>query len=141
MQPTVLPVLGTRIASVTYDEAVEIILRRARAEQPNAYICAANVHTVSLARRDPLYRGALNGALLAVPDGAPLVWARRDVSLRTCPKSYITAESQTLVEDFFVRRSLRGMDFAELSARQVEAFVILERAFAAGINNGQHNTR
>ena len=58
--------------------------------------------------------------------GAPLVWARRDVSLRTCPKAYITAESQTLVEEFFVRRRLRGMDFAELSARQVEAFVILE---------------
>ena len=57
---------------------------------------------------------------------APLVWARRDVSLRTCPKPYITAESQTLVEEFFVRRRLRGMEFAELSARQVEAFVILE---------------
>jgi hypothetical protein len=72
---------------------------------------------------------------------APLVWARRDVSLSTCPKPYITAESQTLVEEFFVRRRLRGMDFAELSARQVEAFVILERALIAGMNDGQHNTR
>jgi hypothetical protein len=45
------------------------------------------------------------------------------------------------VEDFFVRRRLRGMDFAELSARQVEAFVILERAFAAEIDYGQHTTR
>jgi DNA replicative helicase MCM subunit Mcm2 (Cdc46/Mcm family) len=71
----------------------------------------------------------------------PLVWARRDVALRTCPKPYITAESQTLVEEFFVRRRLRGMDFAELSARQVEAFVILERALTAGMNDGQHNTR
>jgi len=73
--------------------------------------------------------------------GAPLVWARRDVSLRTCPKAYITAESQTLVEEFFVRLRLRGMDFAELSARQVEAFVILQRALTAGVNDGQHNTR
>jgi hypothetical protein len=73
--------------------------------------------------------------------GAPLVWARRDVSLRTCPKPYITAESQTLVEEFFVRRRLRGMDFAELSARQVEAYVILERVLAAEIDYGQHNTR
>lgn len=71
----------------------------------------------------------------------PLVWARRDVALRTCPKPYITAESQTLVEDFFVRRRLRGMDFAELSARQVEAFVILERALAGKMSDGQHNTR
>jgi hypothetical protein len=73
--------------------------------------------------------------------GAPLVWARRDVSLRTCPKAYITAESQTLVEEFFVRRRLGGMDFAELSARQVEAFAILEEALAARMNDGQHNTR
>ena len=71
----------------------------------------------------------------------PLVWARRDVGLGTCPKPYITAESQTLVEEFFVRRRLRGTDFAELSARQVEAFVILERALTAGMNDGQHNTR
>ena len=71
----------------------------------------------------------------------PLVWARRDVALRTCPKPYITAESQTLVEEFFVRRRLRGMDFAELSARQVEAFVIMERALAGKMSDGQHNTR
>jgi N-acetylglucosaminyldiphosphoundecaprenol N-acetyl-beta-D-mannosaminyltransferase len=75
MQPTVLPVLGVRIASVTYAEAEEIILRQARAEKNNAYVCAANVHTVALARHEPLYRQALNGALLAVPDGTPLVWA------------------------------------------------------------------
>jgi hypothetical protein len=73
--------------------------------------------------------------------GGSLVWARRDVSLRTCPKAYITAESQTLVEEFFVRRRLGGMDFAQLSARQVEAFVILERALANRICDGQHNTR
>lgn len=70
-----------------------------------------------------------------------MVWVRRQVSLRTCPKSYITAESQTLVEEFFVRRRLGGMDFAELTARQVEAFVILERALAAEMNNAQQNTR
>ena len=71
----------------------------------------------------------------------PLVWARRDVALRTCPKPYITADSQTLVEEFFVRRRLRGTDFAELSARQVEAFVILEKALTGKTIDGQHNTR
>jgi len=73
--------------------------------------------------------------------GAPLVWVRRQVSLRTCPKSYITAESQTLVEEFFVRRRLGGMNFAELTAKQVEAFLILEKALATEMNDGQHNTR
>jgi hypothetical protein len=73
--------------------------------------------------------------------GGPLVWARRGVSLRTCPKPYITAESLTLVEEFLVRRRLGGMDFAELSARQVEAFVILEKALTGKTSDGQHNTR
>ncbi|MGB7718686.1 MAG: hypothetical protein WBL65_02225 [Bryobacteraceae bacterium] len=68
----------------------------------------------------------------------PLVWARRDVALRTCPKPYITAESQTLLEDFFVRRRLGGMDFAKLSARQVEAFVILEKALTGKPLAGRH---
>jgi hypothetical protein len=72
---------------------------------------------------------------------APLVWARRSVALRTCPKSYITAESQTFVEEFFVRRLLRAGDFASLSARQVEAFVILEKALAGEISDAQQNTR
>jgi hypothetical protein len=69
------------------------------------------------------------------------VWARRGIALRTCPKSYITAESLTLVEEFFVRRRLGGMNFTELSARQVEAFVILEKALAKEMNDGQQNTR
>ena len=64
---------------------------------------------------------------------ARLVWARNHVSLDTCPKAYITAESQSLVEEFFIRRRLRGFN-EEMSARQVEAFVILEKEFAAEIN-------
>ena len=32
------------------------------------------------------------------------VWARKTVALETCPKSYITAESEALVEEFLVRR-------------------------------------
>ena len=36
-----------------------------------------------------------------------------------------------MVEDFLVRRRLGGMCFEELSARQVEGFLILEQALAA----------
>jgi hypothetical protein len=59
------------------------------------------------------------------------VWARKTVATESCPKSYITAESDGLVEDFLVRRRLGGMNFKELSARQVEGFLILEQALAA----------
>jgi len=67
--------------------------------------------------------------------GAP-VWARKTVATESCPKSTITAESEGLVEDFLVRRRLGGIDFGELSARQVEGFLILEQALAVELRGG-----
>ncbi len=64
------------------------------------------------------------------------MWARRNVTLDRCPKPYITVESQSLVEEFFVRRRLQGFDSDGLSARQVEAFTILESELAAELNSG-----
>ena len=69
------------------------------------------------------------------------MWARKDVAIETCPKSYITAESQTLVEEYLVRRRVNGIKFSELSARQVEAFLILKKALVTEMNDDQHNTR
>ena len=71
----------------------------------------------------------------------PPVWARKHIAVHSCPKSYIAAESLALVEDFFVRRSLGPTNFEALSAKQVEAFVILERELAEERNHGQHTTR
>lgn len=68
------------------------------------------------------------------------MWARRGVSLGTCPRSLITAESQTTVEEFFIRRRLGLMYEEQLTARQVEAFAILEKELAAEIKY-EHNTR
>ena len=59
------------------------------------------------------------------------MWARKTIAIDSCPQSYITAESEGLVEEFLVRRRLGGIDFDELSARQVEAFLVLEQALAA----------
>jgi hypothetical protein len=58
------------------------------------------------------------------------VWARKTIAIESCPKSYITAESEGLVEEFLVRRRMGGMSFEELSARQAEAFLVLEQALA-----------
>ncbi len=65
------------------------------------------------------------------------MWARKDVALFTCPKSFITPDSETLVEEFFVRRRMGAIEFSELSAREVEAFAILEHALTAEIRDGQ----
>jgi hypothetical protein len=69
------------------------------------------------------------------------VWARKDVAVFTCPKSYITGESETLLEEFFVRRQLGGLDPDRLSARQVEAFAILEKAVEKEGNHGDEERR
>jgi len=61
-------------------------------------------------------------------DNAPPVWARKMVASETCPKSYITAESLGLVEEFLVRQRLGVMSLAELTARQVAGFLILQQA-------------
>jgi hypothetical protein len=66
-----------------------------------------------------------------------VVWARGQAALTTCPKSFITAESEALVEEFLVRRKLGGLRFEELSARQVEAFLILEKE----LSDEHRNTR
>ena len=68
-----------------------------------------------------------------------LVWARRGVSLDTCPKPYITAESLSLVEEFFVRRRWRAIDEKDLTARQVQAYTILEQQLAAETAAGNAN--
>jgi hypothetical protein len=76
-----------------------------------------------------------------VGQGARPVWARADVATVTCPKAYITAESLCLVEEFLVRRRLGGMKLEELTARQAEAFLILEKALAREMRHGGHSRR
>ena len=74
------------------------------------------------------------------PD-VPPVWVRKRIAISTCPKSYISAESYVLVEEFFVRRRLGGIRAAELSARQAEAFVILEHELESERRDGQRSAR
>ena len=62
------------------------------------------------------------------PDASErIVWARKDVALTTCPKSYITAQSSGWLEEFSVRARLGITDIRDLPARDVEAFLILEQ--------------
>jgi len=53
------------------------------------------------------------------------VWGRKQVQTRECPKSLITGESVTLLEEFFVRRRLGIADSLETEARKTDAFLIL----------------
>lgn len=46
-----------------------------------------------------------------------------------------------MVEDFFARRRLGGIRVSELTAKEAEAFVILENELASERNDGQHSAR
>jgi hypothetical protein len=74
------------------------------------------------------------------PVGPP-VWAAKNVVLHTCPKSFITSESQALLEEFLVRRRLGAIEIRDLSAKQVEAFALLEKALSARMRDGQQHRR
>jgi hypothetical protein len=70
-----------------------------------------------------------------------VVWARGGVALTRCPRSVITAESETRVEEFLVWKRLGRAATGELSAKQVEAFVVLENAMEREKRNGERRTR
>jgi len=62
---------------------------------------------------------------------ARVVWARKGAACESCPKSYVAARSVAWVEQFWVRKRLGEKGTAGLTARDVEAFLILERECAA----------
>ena len=72
-----------------------------------------------------------NGGWLPADDGPErVVWARKGVATTTCPKSFITAQSVTWVEEYLVRRRLGQKGIDRLGARETEAFLILDHELA-----------
>ena len=65
------------------------------------------------------------------------VWARGPVILTECPRSFITPESLTMLEEHHVW-SLGGRgDLREYPARSVEAFTVLESELLREKNHGK----
>ena len=54
-----------------------------------------------------------------------LVWIRKGALADECPKSLVTGESLSLLEEFFGRRRLGMADGMEMAARKVDAFLVL----------------
>jgi hypothetical protein len=60
------------------------------------------------------------------PDQKHVVWARANVRLNTCPKSYITAQSIEWLERYQVQRTFGFGDVMRLPARDVDAYCLIE---------------
>lgn len=69
-------VLGAQIDVVSSQGAVAALLRWAAAGE-SRYVCACNVHSVVTAQRDAGLAASVQGADMALPDGAPVAWLMR----------------------------------------------------------------
>lgn len=65
-------IISLDIDLVTYSDALETIIQRARHSTPG-YVCFANVHMIVEAYKDRSFAQQVNNATLAVADGMPLV--------------------------------------------------------------------
>lgn len=73
-------VLGLRVGVTSLEQATEYIIQRSQTEQ-NGYVCAANVHMCMESHDDNDFQQIVNGAVLVVPDGKPLVWWMRSFGI------------------------------------------------------------
>jgi N-acetylglucosaminyldiphosphoundecaprenol N-acetyl-beta-D-mannosaminyltransferase len=69
-------ILGTRVDTVNYDIATQIISGWAQGHE-SRYVCVAAVHAVMEGHDHPEFREMVNAADLVTPDGMPLVWTLR----------------------------------------------------------------
>jgi N-acetylglucosaminyldiphosphoundecaprenol N-acetyl-beta-D-mannosaminyltransferase len=74
MQNHAIDILGTPVACVTYDSALDVITNLARQARPSA-VCPANTHILAEARHDPEFSKVMDRFDLVLPDGMPVVWA------------------------------------------------------------------
>jgi len=86
-------------------------------------------------RKDGLERGRNCGWLPGSDKPKRVVWARRSVAIDSCPVSYVSAESDALLQEFQVWKLFGGLDVFNLPARTAEAFCILENELRAEIHS------
>jgi hypothetical protein len=65
-----------------------------------------------------------------------VIWARKKARAGSCPTSYITSDSITLLEEFHAWKLFGGADYHGLPARTVEAICILENELRLERNDG-----
>lgn len=75
--PPVCPVMGVNVAVLDLPAAAALLEAHVD-DWRGRYVCVTNVHTAVTAHEDPAYRAVQNGAVLVLPDGAPLAaYSRR----------------------------------------------------------------
>lgn len=65
------------------------------------------------------------------------MWVRGGVSTLECPKSFVTAESIGWLEEFQIWKRLGYPNVTEMTARQVEAMLVLEAELMEEVKRGE----
>lgn len=66
-----------------------------------------------------------------------LVWVHGRTGVDECPKSLVTPASMEIVEKYFVWRASGATGWAELRAREADAFQWLDQESQAEVANGK----
>jgi len=69
-------VLGVGVCAINMEDAIRLSDSLIR-KNGRGYVCATGVHGVMEAQADQAFRGILNRAFIATPDGMPMVWIGR----------------------------------------------------------------
>jgi N-acetylglucosaminyldiphosphoundecaprenol N-acetyl-beta-D-mannosaminyltransferase len=86
-RPPACCVLGSRIDSVNYATAVDIMVQWA-VGQESRYVCAAPVATIMEGHDSDEFRKVLECSDLTTPDGMPVVWTLRLLGVSTASRVY-----------------------------------------------------
>ena len=62
----------------------------------------------------------------APPSAERAVWARGGVTVNSCPKSYVSAQSLAWLEEFRTWKLLGRSGYRGMAAKTVDAFCVLE---------------
>lgn len=94
--------------------------------------------TCEQCRRQKLERKRRCGFLPEDERGpAKLVWIRGEATAEECPKSAVLPESIERVERFFARKHFGVRASVEISARDADAFLVLEQEWQKEQADGQ----
>jgi len=104
-----VPILGTGIDAIAFDQALERLAFWA-AHRQSRVVCVCNAHSVVTATEDLAFKRALDSSDLATADGAPVAWLMRrlghsgqrrvsgpDLMLAYCERASGTSQSVFLL--------------------------------------------
>lgn len=85
---TYVNVIGTKVAALNLDSAVQLISGWLEEGGSDRYVCVTDVHCIMQSHRRSDVRRAYNEADVCVPDGMPLTWVGRARGFRQMGRVY-----------------------------------------------------